>query len=92
MVDLDKIKIKVVLNRKYCLFYKMSYLGWKSWLGAEEGVGLELLMMMREARNRKSSNSCWIRDGPGNADKTHLAFTLTFLNSSSSGGEFSLFL
>ncbi len=23
-------------------------------------------MMMREARNRKSSNSCWIRDGPGN--------------------------
>lgn len=23
-------------------------------------------MMMREARNRKSSNSCWIRDGPEN--------------------------
>lgn len=41
------------------------YLGWKSWLGAGEGVGFELLMMIREARNRKSSSSCWIRDGPG---------------------------
>lgn len=43
---------------------RKSYLGWKSWLGAGEGVGLELLIMMREARNRKSSNSCWISDGP----------------------------
>lgn len=66
---------------------KTSYLGWKSWLGAEEGVGLELLMMMREARNRKSSNNCWIRDGPGNAKVTHwyiayLVLRLNFMNCS----------
>lgn len=47
-----------------------SYLGWKSWLGAGEGVGFELLMIMREARNRKSSNSCWISDGP--EGKSHI--------------------
>lgn len=42
-----------------------TYFGWKSWLGAGEVVGLELLIMMREARNRKSSSNCWMRDGPG---------------------------
>lgn len=42
-----------------------SYLGWKSWLGVGEVVGFEQLMIMREARNRKSSKSCWINDGPG---------------------------
>lgn len=41
-----------------------SYFGWKSWLGAGESMALELLMMIREARNRKSSNNCWMRDGP----------------------------
>lgn len=54
----------------------MPYLGWKSWLGAGEGVGFELLMMMRDARNRKSSNSCWIRDGP--EEKHYIHYILVF--------------
>lgn len=53
-----------------------SYLGWKSWLGAGDGVGLELLMMMREARNRKSSSSCWISDGPARKESPISRFDL----------------
>lgn len=48
----------------------MSYFGWKSWLGAGDGVRFELLMMMREARNRKSSNNCWMRDAPAEKSRT----------------------
>lgn len=33
-------------------------------MGAEELEGLLLLRMMRDALNRKSSRSCWIREGP----------------------------
>lgn len=55
---------------------KKSYLGWKSWLGAGEGVGLELLMIMREARNRKSSSSCWISDGPAGKESPKSHFDL----------------
>lgn len=55
------------------------YLGWKSWLGAGEGVGFELLMMMREARNRKSSNSCWIRDAPEEESYISSRYTEAFL-------------
>lgn len=57
---------------------KRPYLGWKSWLGAGEGVGLELLMMMREARNRKSSSSCWISEGPAGQESHLRNHTLIF--------------
>ena len=59
-----KLSRKKQLQNIIQIYKRKVYFGWKSWLGVGAGAGLELLIMMREARNRKSSNSCWISDGP----------------------------
>lgn len=59
---------------KWCV---CTHFGWKSWRGAVLLEGLLLFRIMRDARNRKSSNSCWIRDGPERKrqSKSFTAFT-----------------
>lgn len=49
----------------------LTHFGWKSWRGAVVLEGLLLFKMMRDARKRKSSSSCWIREGP-ETKKVHL--------------------
>lgn len=54
-----------------------THFGWKSWRGAVLLEGLLLFRIMRDARNRKSSNSCWIREGPEQKDRApHLQHSL----------------
>ncbi len=49
-----------------------SYFGWKSWIDAIVLDELSLFRMIRDALNRKSSNSCWIREGPAVHEQEYL--------------------